>query len=414
MMFSAFVTAAVAFGGPATWLIDDDGGPGVAFTDLPAAVAAASDGDVLLVRPGTYSGFTTGGKSLRILATDLLSPPAVGASSFPGPSTADAFVQGLNFLSGPGQAAGLVSGGGRTTFADCSFFGGVGATGLRVDGGAATLERCLMIGGPSAVAGGTGAHCIGGGTIAFDLSTILGGFGLSSAFTVGVGGHALFVDGGTASGTRSSLFGGGVPIVFGSSATAGDGLRVQSGFARLAGESFDVVAGGGAFGIVGAGVATTPGAGVRTSAGGSAEIHGALFVLGGEGVIAGAGPDYAGLGATAGPALPRLEVTGDVTAAGVMTVQLELAPPLAPFAMILAFGPAFAVPVPLPLAGDFMLDATAVAGVFGMTDAIGGAAFSGSFGTLDAGFVGTPLHLQSGTFDGGQWRVSNPVIHFLR
>ena len=414
MMFSAFVTAAVAFGGPATWLVDDDGGPGVAFTDLPAAVAAASDGDILLVRPGNYSGFTTGGKALRILATDLFDPPAVGASFFPGPSTADAFVQGLTFLSGPGQAAGVVSGGGRATFADCSFFGGVGATGLRVDGGAATLARCLMIGGPSAVAGGTGAQCQGGGTIAFDLSTILGGFGMSSAFTVGTGGHALLVDGGTASGTRSSLFGGGVPIVFGSAASAGDGLRVTAGFARLSGESFDVVAGGGAFGVVAAGTATVPGAGVRTLLGGAAQIHGPLLVLGGEGVVAGAGPDYAGGGATAGPALPRLDVLGDVSAAGVMTVQLELAPPFAPFAMILAFGPAFAVPVPLPLAGDFMLDATAVAGVFGTSDAVGGAAFSGSFGALDPAFVGVPLHLQAGVFDGGQWLVSNPVINYLR
>src|SRR5262245_45261380 len=37
------------------WVVDDSGGPGVDFTDLPPAIAAASSGDVLLLRSGTYS-----------------------------------------------------------------------------------------------------------------------------------------------------------------------------------------------------------------------------------------------------------------------------------------------------------------------------------------------------------------------
>lgn len=41
-----------------TYVIDDDGGPGVDFTDIAPAIAAASPGDVLLVRAGHYSGFT--------------------------------------------------------------------------------------------------------------------------------------------------------------------------------------------------------------------------------------------------------------------------------------------------------------------------------------------------------------------
>jgi len=41
-----------------TYVVDDDGGPGVDFTDLPAAVAAAQPGDVLRVMPGSYSAFT--------------------------------------------------------------------------------------------------------------------------------------------------------------------------------------------------------------------------------------------------------------------------------------------------------------------------------------------------------------------
>lgn len=40
-----------------TWIVDDDGGAGVDFTTIGAAVAVAAPGDVILVRPGSYGGF---------------------------------------------------------------------------------------------------------------------------------------------------------------------------------------------------------------------------------------------------------------------------------------------------------------------------------------------------------------------
>jgi hypothetical protein len=51
-----------------TFVVDAANGPGAHFTSLPAAVAAVPDGSVLLVRPGSYSGFTLVGKGLTILA----------------------------------------------------------------------------------------------------------------------------------------------------------------------------------------------------------------------------------------------------------------------------------------------------------------------------------------------------------
>ncbi|HVS17968.1 MAG TPA: hypothetical protein VMT18_05155 [Planctomycetota bacterium] len=45
--------------------VDDSGGAD--FSDLPAAIAAAQPGDVLLVEPGSYSGFLLQGKPLAIL-----------------------------------------------------------------------------------------------------------------------------------------------------------------------------------------------------------------------------------------------------------------------------------------------------------------------------------------------------------
>ncbi len=41
-----------------TYVVDDDGGPGVDFTTIVDAVAAAGPGDVILVRHGIYAGFT--------------------------------------------------------------------------------------------------------------------------------------------------------------------------------------------------------------------------------------------------------------------------------------------------------------------------------------------------------------------
>ncbi|MHC4944921.1 MAG: hypothetical protein ACYTG7_18050 [Planctomycetota bacterium] len=41
-----------------TWIVDAAGGPGVDFTDIPPAIAAAEAGDLIIVRTGLYSAFT--------------------------------------------------------------------------------------------------------------------------------------------------------------------------------------------------------------------------------------------------------------------------------------------------------------------------------------------------------------------
>ena len=43
--------------GPQTWIVDVNGGPGADFLNISPAVTAASDGDLILVRPGNYSWF---------------------------------------------------------------------------------------------------------------------------------------------------------------------------------------------------------------------------------------------------------------------------------------------------------------------------------------------------------------------
>jgi hypothetical protein len=63
----------------AVHVVDDDGGPGV-FLDLPAAITAAADGDVILVRDGTYSAFAVQAKGLAIVA-DATAAPAIGGGA---------------------------------------------------------------------------------------------------------------------------------------------------------------------------------------------------------------------------------------------------------------------------------------------------------------------------------------------
>jgi len=65
-MLAPLFLASLAHGG--TLLVDDDGGPGVDYTDLPAAVAGALDGDVIFVRAGDYSATTIAAKRLTLIA----------------------------------------------------------------------------------------------------------------------------------------------------------------------------------------------------------------------------------------------------------------------------------------------------------------------------------------------------------
>jgi hypothetical protein len=58
--------SSVPLSAQAVWVVDDDAGPGVDFAEIQAAVDAVADGDVVLVRPGSYAPFTIDGKSLTV------------------------------------------------------------------------------------------------------------------------------------------------------------------------------------------------------------------------------------------------------------------------------------------------------------------------------------------------------------
>lgn len=72
------------------WVVAPTAGQGVDFTDVQPAVDAAVNGDIVLVRPGTYTLFRISGKGLTVVADG-------GAQLVPGGS----FTLLIN--SGPGQ-----------------------------------------------------------------------------------------------------------------------------------------------------------------------------------------------------------------------------------------------------------------------------------------------------------------------
>lgn len=150
-------------------IVDDDGGAGVDFTNLQAAVLAAADGDTLLVKHGTYAPVVILGKSLHLVAEvgahALLQSPT-GSSLGLGVENlaAGQFVtlRGLtvasNLTSLPGPAVTIRSSQGEVWMEDCVVTGGVavlpfpgfpamGGDAVLVDGARLTAVRCTFTGG---------------------------------------------------------------------------------------------------------------------------------------------------------------------------------------------------------------------------------------------------------------------------
>jgi len=67
---AVLLLAAPAAAQGAVWVVDAAAGPGSDFTDIQPAIAAAADGDVILVRGGLYSSFTLDARSLAIVGQD--------------------------------------------------------------------------------------------------------------------------------------------------------------------------------------------------------------------------------------------------------------------------------------------------------------------------------------------------------
>lgn len=262
-----------------TWTVDDDGGSGVDFDDLPAAVAAAADGDALLVRPGTYAHFTLSGKGLRIIGQGRVLVVESGTTTqIAGvPAGSELLLQGLEFP-GPQQCAETrlsISGAQtRVTLIDVTAVGHINncnafSSALRVSASEVLLVRATLTGGggfsplpSSGGPGGSALHATDGARVFVVESALLGGAGTPGHSSAGDGGPGLHAE------AESRVW-------LGDSTSAGG-----YGSAALSGDT----------GLGGAGVLATSSARVRVSGGPGARITGGPALLeGGPGVLASGG-----------------------------------------------------------------------------------------------------------------------------
>ena len=400
---------------PQIWIVDAAGGPGVHFTDLPSAIAAAADGDTLLVRAGSYSSFevpTT--KALLIRGAGAASTQVLGSLARPStrvlgtPATGSTVLQGMRF-EGFGQGGSAVvlgtSAPARVLLLDCQLRGAAGdpaAAGLVVSGGLAHAVRCWIRGGDgSAVqflgSGGRGVTVAGLNTsFAADQCEILGGDGDLSA-PASQGGAALTVVIARARIDRSLCVGGT------GAANGGNGLE-STGMvdARFAGDaSAQLAAGFNAGGVRGNAVHLTLSP--------SPTVHGSVQVFGGFSSGLGSGS-----GLTLAPELPRLAVSGASLPSG-ETNALQLVAvdylgllPNAPYFFAIGFTPA--VEPAAVVLGGLLVDLPSAGLTFGALDASGRLAFSLLPAAFGPGALGVPFVTQAGTFDAAAMQIRSSNV----
>ncbi|TAJ18438.1 MAG: hypothetical protein EPO68_07855 [Planctomycetota bacterium] len=256
------------------WIVDDDGGAGVDFTSIQAAIEAAADGDTVLVKEGDYAGFHVFAKALAIVGEKDASIAVGGGSSVRGLAASQHVVlRGLGALHGSSadaQAATLatealvikncagsvwVEGatieGGYATVGTYAFpSGAAGALALEIENAASVVLAALVVRGSSGSDlddefvtpnPGWGASAVRAtnSQIAVHGCDLRGGHGGSNTDTDsspgGAGAHGLHMIGGSAHIAGSKLAGGyggfggdgGFFGSCGSGGSGGDGLRVE-------------------------------------------------------------------------------------------------------------------------------------------------------------------------------------------
>lgn len=193
----------LAFAAPAlagnVWIVDAAMGPGAQFADIAPAVFAASNGDVVLVRSGAYSGFVSQ-KALAICAdagATVTISSASGGSVMLTPFGMQSWLHGVSGsrLLAPSS----IGSGGGLLVSDCTFVASMqNQPGVEVAAsGPVILDHVHSTGaaGLGFAAGGFGLRSGLADVAAYD-STFIGGAGVdasttSSATAGGAGVHAL-------------------------------------------------------------------------------------------------------------------------------------------------------------------------------------------------------------------------------
>lgn len=387
---------------PTIWIVDAQMGPGAQFADLPAAIAAAANGDTILVRAGTYTGANLVGKALTIRgagAAATLLTDAPGAQ--------------------PNRVANAA---GVTVLAGLRIDGS--GTGLVVQTAQVVLLDCEIHGGDATFFGGAGLEVAASGHVTASRCAFHGGDGLSpsSLLTLYGGGRAVGVaNGGTFAGDVCVLRGGDCPGPYAGIHQGGVGLA-SSGQARL---DRSQCRGGDSIGTPGQGAfATSPGT-IRVCGG-----PGALLAAG-QGAVAGmamqnyfgtaivhpplvASGTFASTVQTGAP-FPRLAVAGTTLPDGATDAQQPVVVtydglvPNGAYFFALGFAPDYSMAL-APLAdSELLLDLATGGGWIGVLDAAGQFQFGFVPTQVFGGLLGIPVFAQAASFEpvAGKLHTSN-------
>ncbi len=227
---TALAAAALPAGAQSVWTVDDDGGVGVDFTSLQQAVDAAADGDVLVVRAGTYAKTSILAKGLVVAADVGAQVDVSGALSVRGLAASQSVVlRGLDVVSPVEQGLYLVDCDGPIWVEDCALLGAVGDNTFAGFSTGAALHSF------------PGARIFDCAEVVLARCTLQGGGGTSLIeekfeYDAGDGGDGLLVDGALVSLFDCTLSGGGGGGVF--DTTTDDGGNGGSGVHILAGSVF--------------------------------------------------------------------------------------------------------------------------------------------------------------------------------
>lgn len=231
------------------WVVDDQPGPGVDFTNLAGAVTAAADGDTLLVQSGNYAGFTVNGKSLEILAAPSAAVTVVGQVSIRNISTS-MFVsmRGLTVVGSATPALLRVRDSQGTVWIEDSFVlsGSIFAAGhacLVESSTSVVLVNCTLTGGHTTFAGqpaGDGLRALNS-DIVLQGCAMRGADGVCSSNACNEPGAGLSVDSSTVDLQSTTLRGGGSGPGFCCQGGTGDCVVVGKGGPALQSLSADSI-----------------------------------------------------------------------------------------------------------------------------------------------------------------------------
>jgi len=401
-----------------TYLVDDTPGPGVQFTDLPAAVAAAASGDTLRIRDGFYSGFQVSGKALT-LRHEGSGSVTVGAITIELVPPGEEFVLShvcINVQSSAALAALNVDSPGATvTLLDCTCSATPFARPALLLAGGSIMQahrssfRAGNISSSPWSWGSAGASIDAGAVLSATACDFHGGSAsYNSTAAISQGGHGILSQG-IVDLREVQVTGGDAAVAGGNGSPGygGVGVYVFSGALRIAGTS-SVVGGVGTGGLGGSTISPAV-----SQFSGSAIVHPNVNVLPN-------GPASTGGAVQFDPrAMPQLAIDGtakpnaELDATQPVTIHIDHGAPGAPFFFAASLAPSYQLLGPV-VVGDLFVDTANNGGAIttGVLDTNGSFQVSLLPAATLVPLLGLPLYTQAASFDAGSVQVltTNPVV----